>query len=102
MKYVFIQQHRTQFRLAALCRVLRVSRSGYYEHQARRPSVRSQADAILTQQIAQIHRQYRACLGAFKTWQVLRQRGIAVGKHRVARLPMSPSPCRAWAMRRLF
>lgn len=69
-----------------MCRVLRVSRSGYYEHDTRVPSVRSQVDSDLTQQIAQIHRQYRACLGALKTWQVLRQRGIVVGKHRVARL----------------
>ncbi len=86
MKYAFIASHRNQFPLSALCRVLRVSRSGYYEHRARPPSVRSQADNVLTEKIIQIHRQYRACLGAFKTWQVLRQRGVAVGKHRVARL----------------
>jgi transposase InsO family protein len=86
VKYAFIESHRAQFCLSALCRVLRVSRSGYYEQRARPSSVRSQVDDALTQQIEQIHRQYRACLGALKTWQVLRQRGIAVGKHRVARL----------------
>ena len=30
MKYAFIREHRTQFKLKTLCHLLAVSRSGYY------------------------------------------------------------------------
>ena len=38
MKYDFVRTHEAQFRVAALCRVLQVSRSGYYEWRTRPPS----------------------------------------------------------------
>ncbi len=30
MKYVFIEKHRAEFSVKAICRVLRVARSGWY------------------------------------------------------------------------
>lgn len=30
MKYVFIEKHRAEFNIKAMCRVLRVARSGWY------------------------------------------------------------------------
>ena len=30
MKYRFINEHRHEFRIAAMCRVLRVARAGFY------------------------------------------------------------------------
>ena len=36
MKYVFIEKHQAEFSIKALCRVLRVARSGWYVWRLRR------------------------------------------------------------------
>jgi hypothetical protein len=40
MKYEFMAAHQWEHRIGRMCRVLEVSRSGYYAWQARRSSVR--------------------------------------------------------------
>lgn len=86
MRYAFISGQRRYHALADLCRVLRVSRSGYYSWLKRRPSARIQADQELLRQILRVHGEHRGHSGALKTWGVLQLQGIAAGKHRVARL----------------
>ena len=86
MKYGFIRDHCQQFAVAALCRHLEVSRSGYHAWLIRPQSAHAQADHRFLQAIRQVHAEHREAYGAIKTWQVLNQRGIACGKHRVARL----------------
>ena len=36
MKYVFIEKHQAEFSIKAMCRVLRVARSGWYARRIRR------------------------------------------------------------------
>ena len=36
MKYVFIEKHQAEFSIKAMCRVLRVARSGWYAWRIRR------------------------------------------------------------------
>lgn len=86
MKYEFIAGHRQQFHLSAMCHVLQVSRSGFYEWQVRSPSARTVADRHLLKEIRRLHEQIGKNYGAVKTWKALNQAGIACGKHRVARL----------------
>lgn len=86
MKYAFIRQHHSAHSIGLLCRVLQVSRSGYYAWQHRRPSVHAQEDQHLLRKIQQVHAQHRGHSGAFKTWCALRAEGIDCGRHRVARL----------------
>ena len=86
MKYAFIRSQRGQHALSVLCRVLRVSRSGYYAWAQRGPSARAQADQALVQQIRRVHAVHRGHSGALKTWRVLQLQGVAGGKHRIARL----------------
>lgn len=86
MKYEFIAQHRQQFHLSAMCQVLTVSRSGFYEWQERGPSALTLANRQLLGQIRRLHEQTCKNYGAVKTWRALNQAGIACGKHRVARL----------------
>ena len=69
-----------------MCRVLGVSRSGYYAASKRAPSLRSTQDLALREQICALHDGQRKIPGAIKTWQLLLQRGIACGKHRTERL----------------
>jgi putative transposase len=89
VKYTFVQAHSKQFNIAAMCRALKISRSGYYGWCTRPPSKRSQSDLELSSDIARVHAQHRLALGAKKTWHVLNARGIKCGKHRVARLRKS-------------
>jgi len=86
VKYGFIQQHRQQFSIAALCRILQVSRSGFHAWRVRPESEHAKTDALLLQEIRRVHHEHREAYGALKTWKALCQRQIPCGKHRVARL----------------
>ena len=69
-----------------MCRVLGVSRSGYYAWRKRPPSKRAQKDAMLTKKIRQIHDNSRGTYGSPRVHAALQAEGIRVGKKRVARL----------------
>lgn len=73
-------------RVSRLCRTLSVSRGGYYDWLARGESEHSRRDRELLECIREVHEASRQAYGAKKTWLELRARGIACGKHRVARL----------------
>ena len=72
--------------VTGLCRVLQLSRSGYYAGHQRPESGHARADRALLAEIQKVHRSSRGCYGAVKTWRALQHRGVACGKHRVARL----------------
>ncbi len=86
MKYRFIRAERKNHRLLNLCRVLGVSRSGYYHWSERGPSARAQANARLPVEIKRTHEANLGAYGTLKTWRALNAQGIACGKHRVAHL----------------
>jgi len=69
-----------------MCRVLGVSRSGYYAWRKRPPSKRDRKDAMLTKRIIQIHDKSRGTYGSPRVHAALQAEGIHVGKKRVARL----------------
>lgn len=69
-----------------MCRVLEVSRSGYYAASLRPPSLHSNMDIALREVIVHRHSGHGQIPGAVKLWQELNQDGIACGKHRIARL----------------
>jgi transposase InsO family protein len=73
--------------VAVTCRVLNLSRSGYYEWASRPPSPRSVADAALTATIQDVHAMSRGSYGAPRVHAELRLAlGIGCGRKRVARL----------------
>ena len=86
MKYAYIQRHARTVSVATLCRVLGVSRSGYYSWWRRPESQRQQADRQLLIHLRAIHAQSRQHYGIVKAWKALNQAGIACGRDRVARL----------------
>ena len=70
-----------------LCRVLGVSRSGFYAWQTRAPSERALADAWLTERIREIHEANRGVYGAPRVHAELRLgQEVRVGRKRVERL----------------
>jgi putative transposase len=58
-----IDAERVNYPVAALCRMLGVSKSGYYAWRSRPPSKRSREDAILTEKIREIHSRSRETYG---------------------------------------
>jgi len=74
-------------RVAAACRVLRISTSGYYEWRERAPSARAMADGALSTQIAAIHTASRGTYGVPRVHAELRLGcGVRCSRKRVARL----------------
>lgn len=84
--YQFIAVEKARHRIIRLCRLLSVSRSGYYAWCRRKPARRSRADQTLTAQIRIIHEQSRATYGAPRVHAELRAQGLRCGRKRVARL----------------
>jgi len=82
-----------------MCRVLELSRSGYYAWRSRRPSARSEEDQRLREQIRGIHRASRARYGSPRVHAQLQAQGIRCACKRVARL-MRSLGLRASASRR--
>ncbi len=86
MRYRFIEDHRNEFRVTALCRVLRVPRSGYYRWSNTPPCRRLLDNQRLLTRICALHAATDQNYGALKTWRALRDSGESCGRHRVARL----------------
>ena len=86
MKYACIARHWGEFPVRLMCRVLRVSVSGFYAAQRREPSARAQRDQVLRLQVRVVHRWSRRRYGAPRVHRELVTRGTRVGKKRVARL----------------
>ena len=86
MKFAFIQAEKATFPVTVLCRVLGVSRAGFYAAQSRPVPPRVTEDARLAVQIAAIHRASRRCYGSPRVHAELRARGQCTSRKRVARL----------------
>jgi transposase InsO family protein len=86
MRYRFIQQHKSVYPVRMLCRVLRVSPSGYYRWCQQPQSQRAAQNQQLLGQIQMVHEQSRQIYGSPKIQQALRQQGIRCGRNRIMRL----------------
>jgi transposase InsO family protein len=83
MKFAFIHAEKEHFPVKALCRVLGVTRQGYYASVQRGVSQRFQADVELQSRIAAIHRDSGETYGSPRVRQQLRRDGLGVSKRRV-------------------
>ncbi len=59
-----MRDHQARFPVAALCRVLQVSKSGYYAWAKRPQSARAQRDALLVPQIIASHERSDSTYGS--------------------------------------
>lgn len=83
-----------------MCRVLKISRSGYYAWRDRPLSVRARRDLWLTGKIEEIHRRSRGVYGSPMIHAELADdHGVRVGRKRVARL-MRKAGLRGASLRR--
>lgn len=86
MKYAAIERYRPQYAVRMMCRVLDVSRSGYYDWRSRSESLRAHRHRVLTEQIRVFHQASRETYGAPRIHQDLQEAGERVGENTVALL----------------
>ncbi len=84
--YEFIKIHHKQYSVQALCRVLAVAPSGYYDWLKQPVSNRAQEDARLLRLIRASFIASQGIYGAPRVFLDLREAGETCSKHRVARL----------------
>ena len=81
-----IDAERASYPVSLLCRVLQVSRSGYYDWKDRPLSKRARENVALTEQIREIHQRSRETYGYPRVHAELRALGVRCSRKRVARL----------------
>lgn len=84
--YEFIKSHRGQYPVVAMCRLLEVAPSGYYDWLGQPVSKRAQEDARLLRLIRASFVASQGIYGAPRVFLDLREAGETCSKHRVARL----------------
>ncbi len=99
MKYAYIQTHRGEFKIALMCRVLGVSRSGFYAAQGRGPSKRSIRRERLRLHVRVSFAKSRTRYGSPRVYKDLRAAGVQASRRQVAEL-MREEGLRACAARR--
>ena len=99
MKYAMIRRHEGKHATALMCRLLSVSRGGYYDWRDRPTPPRTEADKDLGQAIRRIYDDHKGRIGSPRITWALRNEGRRVGKNRVARL-MRQKALRAKAARK--
>ena len=63
--FKLIDAEKADYSISLLCRVLQVSRSGYYDWKDRPPSKRDRENAALTPRITEIHERSRGTYGCY-------------------------------------
>jgi putative transposase len=86
-RFRFVEAEAAQFPVSLLCRVVGVTRQGFYAWKRRPPSVRELADRELSKRIREIFIETEEIYGAPRIYSELKLgHGLAIGKKRVARL----------------
>ncbi len=86
MKYAFIASHECYFSIKGMCKVLKVTRSGYYAWRNRPLSKHEQSNQALLELIRKVFQASRRTYGSPRISAYLRRHGWLCGHNRVARL----------------
>jgi putative transposase len=86
VKYGFIFEHKKEFSIKAMCRLLEVSASGYYQWRSHHNSNRAHEDDRLLCKIRTLHSESRQNYGSPKIYRLLRRSGEECNHKRVERL----------------
>jgi putative transposase len=81
-----MRDHQQEFPVVVMCRVLDVSRSGYYAWLRRPASATTERQAELQRQIAEVHQESRRTYGAVRVHRDLQARQVRCAKNTVAKL----------------
>ncbi len=86
MRFRFIADHQDGFPVTRLCRMLKVSPSGYYAWRQRPVSEREMANQALVNRIKTVYNDSGQTYGSPRVYRDLKAAGVACSENRVARL----------------
>ncbi len=86
MIYQFIHELRSEHRLEKMCKVMNVSRSGYYKWRDRPESERELQHKEWTAQAKEVFEESRQLYGSPKVTQKLHQQGVEISERTVTRI----------------
>ena len=86
MKFIFIKDHREEFPIAAMCRVLAVSKSGFYRWSKSPEGKRERYRHELGEAIARVHEANRGVYGSPRVRHALLGEGRKVSRNTVAKV----------------
>jgi putative transposase len=86
VKYLFVRDHRRRWPVGVMCRVLRVSRSGFYGWHKRAPSRRARRQQELLKKIRKVHQEHRELYGSPRVYRALLIDGERISRNTVAKL----------------
>ena len=86
MKYQFIISNRFEFPVLKMCRVLKVSKSGYYDWLGRPKSKTEQRREMLMKKLIELNEKNYGVYGSPRMREALNKQGIKVSKNTVAKL----------------
>lgn len=86
MRYAFVEEYRVEFAIVTMCRVLAVSKAGYYAWRTRSPSARALENARLVMVMRDIHAESLHTYGSPRMQPELVAQGHPCSENRVARL----------------
>lgn len=86
MKFRFIEAEKVNHTVKLLCKVLGVSRAGFYAWRTRPPSKRAKDDERLRKRIREAHARSRRNYGSPRVHEALKDEEEGLGRRRVARL----------------
>ena len=86
MRYTFIEAYRVEFAVVTMCRVLMVSKAGYYAWRKRPPSGRAIENQQLVHAIRVVHAESGRTYGSPRMQYELAEQGHPCSENRVARL----------------
>jgi len=86
MKYEFIEEYRYEYRIEIMCRVLEVSRSGYYRWWRLGENRQDRRDKALVEHIKRAYERGRGTYGSPRITAELKDHGVVCSENRVARI----------------
>ena len=86
MKYPFIDRYSSAYGVERMCRVLEVSRSGFYDWRNRPRGKREEENEKLLMAIRESYYKSKRNYGSPRIMEDLREKGIRCGKNRVAKI----------------
>ena len=86
MRFQFLKEHQKKYNIKKACKILKVSRSGYYDYLNRRKSNRAIENEALTEMIEDIFHKNKGRYGARRIQLILERQGVKINHKRVSKL----------------
>ena len=86
VKYAWISEHQNEFSVSAMCNIMGLSRSSYYEYLHKPESDRATKNKEMSAMVSEIFVEGRAAYGARRIRQRLIQKKVIISRRKVSKL----------------